>query len=207
MGSVEPLKRLHSRWGERVRFVEVIVRQAHPGPGAPPYREQEEKLRHAEVYRRAHGLSWPVLVDDLEGAAHIVYGGLPDSSYILDAEGRVRFYGHWTHVPTLDRQIGRLLDEVGEGEGFDQDRRPHLLAPLAAGWPALQPGFPQSYRDFELALPVAGAGLRLGHALRRVLGPFALAPEPWAPIGRALAGAVGGACVGACVGLFRRGVS
>ena len=32
---VEPLKRLHARWGDRVHFVDVLVRQAHPGPSEP----------------------------------------------------------------------------------------------------------------------------------------------------------------------------
>ena len=50
-----------------MRFVDVLIRQAHPGPGVRPYRDFEQKLRDGQRYRQEEGTPWPVLVDDLEG--------------------------------------------------------------------------------------------------------------------------------------------
>ena len=38
VGSVEPLRKLYARWGDQVHILEVMIRQAHPGPEAPSYR-------------------------------------------------------------------------------------------------------------------------------------------------------------------------
>ena len=67
----------------------MLVRQAHPGPRVPPYRSLEQKLQDAHSYQRDEGIPWPVLVDDLAGTVHQVYGRLADPTYLIDADGRV----------------------------------------------------------------------------------------------------------------------
>jgi len=159
--------------------VDVLIRQAHPGPDAPPYDSLAEKLRDAERYRHEEGIPWPVLVDDLDGTVHQAYGGLADPSYLIDVDGRVAFYELWTHAPTLHRAIRELLARGGRGVVLGGiDRRPHLLPALTAGWRALERGLPQSYLDLETASPGAATVTWLFGKLRPVLAPLTLRATP-----------------------------
>ena len=182
IGSVEPLKKLHARWGAHVQFVDIFVRQAHPGPDARPYHSFGQKFADAQEYQRSEEIPWPVLVDDLEGSVHQDYGGLDDPTYLIDRDGRVAFYNMVTYAPKLHSAIEALLAQGGRGVvrgGWD--RFPHLGPALAAGWPALQRGLPQSFTDLMLAAPGSPALFWLGYLLRPLLAPLTLRAEPLRP--------------------------
>jgi thiol-disulfide isomerase/thioredoxin len=66
-GGASVLKELHRQYGAIVQFVDVFVRQAHPGGRHGPYRSMSEKIREAKDYRREESIPWPVVVDDLNG--------------------------------------------------------------------------------------------------------------------------------------------
>jgi hypothetical protein len=179
IGSVEPMKRLHARWGAQVHFVDVLIRQAHPGPGVLPYHSFEQKWHDAQRYQREEGIPWTVLVDDLEGTTHQVYGGLADPTYLIDVDGRVAFYNMWTHVPTLHRAIAALFRQGGRSVVLrGTDNQLHLLPSMTDGWRGLRRGLPQSFIDLETSAPPLASGLWLGHQLRRLLAPLTLRAEP-----------------------------
>ncbi len=138
IGSVEPLKRLHDLWGHRVHFVDVLVRQAHPGPAEPAYVSHEQKMADAERYQRSEQIPWPVVVDDLEGTLHQAYGGLANPTYLIGTDGRVSFYAPVTGAPRLHRALEELM--AGGGRGMVSggiDLVPHLLPTFSEGWRAL----------------------------------------------------------------------
>jgi hypothetical protein len=173
------MKELYARWGDRVHFLDVLVRQAHPGPGVPPYRAFEEKLADARRYVEDERIPWVVLVDDVEGTVHRTYGGLADPTYLIDTDGRVAYYNMWTYAPSLHQAIGELLAQGGRGVvkgGVNQ--LPHLLPALTAGWPALERGLPQSYLDLELATPGTATLTWIGHLFRPALAPLTLRGKP-----------------------------
>ncbi len=170
---------MHARWGDDVQFIEVLIRQAHPGPDTPPYRTFEEKLADGRRYKDVEGLPWPLLVDDLEGTVHQAYGGLADPTYLIDVDGRVAFYDTWTHAPTLHRAIETLLRQGGRGVvGKGTDRVPHVLPAMTDGWRGIRRGLPQSFTDLEAAAPGMGTGLWLGHKARPLLAPLTLRARP-----------------------------
>lgn len=68
-------------------FLDVLVRQAHPGQGAPRYTSFEQKMADAEAYRRDERLAWPVLVDDVDGSVHHAYGAVSNPSYLIGTHG------------------------------------------------------------------------------------------------------------------------
>jgi hypothetical protein len=178
-GSVEPLKRLHRRWGDRVHFVDVLVRQVHPGPAAPPYRSAEQKAADAAAYRRVERLPWPLLVDDVDGTAHRAYGGLTNPAYVIGTDGRVSFYAPATGAPRLHHALDRLVASGGHGVvRGGTDRLPHLLPALTEGWRAVERGLPQSAAELRSAAPGVVTLLRLGRHARRLIGPFTLRAEP-----------------------------
>lgn len=192
------MKKLHERWQGRVAFVGVLIRQAHPGPGVPPYRSAEYKLRDGERYRDDEGIPWPVLVDDLEGTVHQVYSGLADPTYLIDADGWVAYYTMWTHAPNLNAAIAALLDQGDRGVvrgGIDHVM--HMLPALTDGWRGIRRGLPQSELDMELAAPGSGAMLWLGHQMRPVLAPVTLRAAPLPSPARWGLAALGALAIGA----------
>lgn len=184
----------------------MLVRQAHPGGAAPPYVDESQKLQDGERYARDEAVPWPVLVDDLRGTVHQVYGGLADPTYLLDVDGRVAFYDFWTSVPTLHRAVQALLAQGGRGVVLGGwHRRPHPLAAIVDGWRGLRRGLPTSYLDLELAAPGSPELIWLGSRLRPLIAPLTLRAEPLSGPARLALGAgfVGGLTLLAR-GLLRR---
>lgn len=162
-----------------MQFVDVLIRQAHPGPGVRPYRSCEDKLRDAQRYKDDEGIPWPVLVDDLEGTVHQVYSGLADPTYLIDADGQVAYYTMWTHAPNLNEAISALQQQGGRGVvkgGIDHVV--HLFPTMTDGWKGIRRGLPQSYIDLETAAPGMGSGIWLGYQARPVLAPLTLRAKP-----------------------------
>lgn len=136
-------------------------------------------MRDGERYKSEDRILFPVLVDDLEGTTHQVYGGLADPSYLIDADGRVAFYNMWTHAPTLHTAITQLIKQGGRGtvrEGIH--RTPHLLASMTDGWNGLRRGFPQSWIEMDLSAPPMGSATWATHQLRPLLAPITLRDKP-----------------------------
>ena len=173
------MRKLHALWSRDVQFVEIFIRQAHPGPGAPPYRSFEQKFDDAERYAAENDIPWTILVDDLPGTVHETYGGLADPSYLIGVDGRVSYYEMWTHAPTLHTKLEALRRQSWRGVVDDGvDHIPHMLPALTDGWNALRHGLPQSFIDLELASPGAASLTWIGHQLRPVLAPFTLRATP-----------------------------
>ncbi len=130
-------------------------------------------------YKEDDDIPYNVLVDDLIGTVHQVYGGLADPTYLIDADGCVAFYSMWTHAPTLHEAIEELFVQGGRGvvKG-GTDRIPHLLSTIADGWHGLQRGFPRSAIELELSAPGMASGPWLGYQIRPLLAPIALRATP-----------------------------
>jgi hypothetical protein len=178
----------------------VLIRQAHPGPAVPAYRDFAQKWDEAERFQREETIPYSVLVDDVAGTVHQTYGGLADPTYIIDIEGRVAYYNMWTHAPTLDQGLQELFAQGGRGVvmGEGVDRTPHILPALTEGWNGLRKGLPQSLTDMELAVPGTGVGSWLAHQFRPILAPFTLRAKPVpAPVRALLWLGVAGLAVGA----------
>lgn len=120
-----------------------------------------------------------MVVDEIEGTMHQVYGGLADPALLIDAEGRIAYAALWTHVPRLHRAIATLLSQGGSGvvrPGVS--RRPQVGPTVTDGWRAIQRGAPQSARELNRLLPGSSAVLRMGRRLRWLLAPITLRSAP-----------------------------
>lgn len=145
----------------------------------PPYRTFGQKMEDARKFKHEDGIPYPVLVDDLQGTVHQVYGGLADPTYLIDTEGRVSFYNMWTHAPTLHESLEALFKQDGRGVVLGgTDRVPHLLSTIANGWRGLRRGWPQSFIELETSAPGMATGPWLGYQLRPLLAPLALRAKP-----------------------------
>jgi len=182
-GGVIPMRELHRRYGARVQFLDVIVRQAHPGERHGAYRTYADKLDDARQYAEEEGITWPVLVDDLDASVQRAYGGLAAAVYLIDADGRVAFCGAWGLSSALTGAIDELLSRGGSGApaGHGFDRLPHLGGAIVAGQGGPLRGGLQSLVDLELGFPGALVLMTLGRLGRPVLAPLVLRVDPLPP--------------------------
>jgi len=161
------LNDLHLHFGDRVRFVIVNVREAHPGKAFPQPRTLDAKMAHAERLRDLHGFEFEVAVDDVDGTLHRALSPKPNSAYVLGADGTILFRAQWANEtkalavaldaivagesprpsqiggvvkPTLRmlRNIAPVLDRAGSGAWADMWRVAPPLAAIALGFKALR---------------------------------------------------------------------
>jgi hypothetical protein len=178
------VKQLHQWYGDRITFLDVVIRQAHPGEKRGRYLDYGDKLESAREYQRLEGIDWPVLVDDYAGTVHRQYSKeMADPSFLIDAEGKVAFYGMWTHGPALKRAFDELLARGGTGAPVAGgiDRMPHMLASIVDGYRGPARGGRRAVRELDTAGLGIGTLSRLGSWAKPVLGPIALRAEPLRP--------------------------
>ena len=175
-----PLKELHARYGDRVQFLDIMVRQAHPGERRPAYSSYAQKLADAREFREKEGIAWPVLADDLDGTVHRAYGGMSDPVYLIDATGRVAFYGMWIDGPRLRRAIEELLARGGVGGPVAGgiDRRPHMASALVEGWRTLSRGGVRAVVDLATSFPPLALAVLLGYPTRPLFRPLVARTTP-----------------------------
>ncbi len=184
-----------------MRFVDVAIRQAHPGERRGTYRSYEEKLEGAREGKREEGIPWTILVDDYAGTWHRAYSGeMTDPVFLIDADGRVAFYLMWAHAPTLKGAMDELLDRGGRGVvAGGIDRVPHLFASFVNGYHGLRRGGKRAVREYNTGAFGAGVPTYLGSKARPVLAPLALRAEPL-PAAAMLALLLGGLATIAALG-------
>lgn len=91
VSSLPDLNRLEKRYGDRVQFVLLQVREAHPGAELNQPHTQQEKLEHAQHMREVLGVRWPVLVDDIDGSLHRLLDTQPNSLHIIAPGGEILY--------------------------------------------------------------------------------------------------------------------
>jgi tetratricopeptide (TPR) repeat protein len=98
------LNRLHGRFGERVKFVVVYIREAHPqgeswqstinereGISLPEARSEKERVAHAALARERLDIPYEVTVDGMDGLLESAFGAFPSHAFLVDATGKVVF--------------------------------------------------------------------------------------------------------------------
>jgi tetratricopeptide (TPR) repeat protein len=101
--SAEALKSLYQRYGSRVPFFLVYIREAHAtdnwqstrnereGVAIAPAATIEEKQDHAAMCSRNLHLQFPALVDGMDGATEAAYAAWPSRAFVIGLDGRVRY--------------------------------------------------------------------------------------------------------------------
>lgn len=99
------LEELYDRHGDEVAFFVVYIREAHPEDGwilADNRREEialadptslEERAAAADACVLRLRTRIPVLLDDVDDAVALAYGGWPDRLYLIGRDGRIAFQG------------------------------------------------------------------------------------------------------------------
>lgn len=134
-GARPGLKNLYADFRDRIEFVSVYVREAHPGENYPHHTGQEQKMRYARDWVEQDKVPWTVAVDAVDGTVHREYGPLPNSAYLIDRTGRVAFRALWVGQQRLLRErIGELLRREAAGEDpVNLGQQENLIIPLMHG--------------------------------------------------------------------------
>ncbi len=115
--SAETLKALERRYGTRVPFLLVYIREAHADGqwesarntradiAIAPAATMTEKEAHASMCSRKLHLPFPALVDGVDGKVEAAYNAWPSRAYIIDKEGRVAYS---SRLSELDFQPDRM---------------------------------------------------------------------------------------------------
>ncbi|MDB1086559.1 redoxin domain-containing protein [Streptomyces sp. ACA25] len=121
------LRRLHTRYGDRVRFVWVNTREAHPGEVFGQPRTYAEKLTHAEHLRDHHSVAFEVAVDDIDGRLHRAMSPKPNSAYLIDPTGVIRYRAHWAND---EAGLRAALADLTAGRAPRRGRSRAMAGPL-----------------------------------------------------------------------------
>jgi hypothetical protein len=165
-GARPGLTELHEDFGDRVQFVSIYAREAHPGENYPHHTSEEQKMRHARDWAEQDYVPWPVAVDTLDGEAHRTYSPLPNPVYLIGCTGRVAFRALWAGQPGLLRdKIEELLAREAKGEDpVVLGEQENLLIPMIHGSAefdhAVARGGEKAKEDFRRAMGNVMYGLQ-----------------------------------------------
>ena len=96
---------MHQRYKDRVQFLAVYVREAHPTDGwRVPFNDKvgisiqqpktgKERTKVAEHCCTTLEITMPVLVDGLDDRVGHAYSGMPDRLFVIDRQGKVTYKG------------------------------------------------------------------------------------------------------------------
>ena len=157
------LNDLHGRFGDRVRFVMVDVREAHPGKAVPQPQSFDQKMKHAQLLRDIHGFEFEVAVDDIDGTLHRALGPKPNSAYILGKDGTILFRAQWANDT---KALAEALDAIAAGNGPYRSQSGGVVRPILRQLRNMAPVFDRAgdgaWRDmWRVAPPMAGMAFAL----------------------------------------------
>jgi Iodothyronine deiodinase len=145
---VESMNALAFRFPDVV-FLVLYVREAHPGQHIGAHRDPAHKAAAARVAVNEEREGRTILIDDLAGTAHRLYGAMPNTVHLIDADGVVAFRTMWNDPVAVEAALRKML--VGQDPAGVRSRfRPAGIRTVSrvlrrAGWRAMW--------DFVVAFP------------------------------------------------------
>ena len=154
------LLKLHTEFGDRVDFIMLNVREAHPGEHFRQPGTMEEKLKHAQALKQFYEIPWTVAADNIEGNLHRALDPKPNSTFLANSDGIIVFRSLWASDKKALRQA---LESVVAGRKPDQAESQALIGPVSRAMGQVQEVMeragPQAVKDLWWAgLPMALAG-------------------------------------------------
>ena len=154
------VQELYDEFGERVKFIMMYVREAHPGEHFSQVATIEEKLVHARALKEFYDIQWTVAADSVDGNLHRALDPKPNSAFLMDRGGTIIFRSLWASDYEALRQA---LHAVAGGQVPPAKQSTKMIGPVARAMghvqEVMQRGGPQAARDLWLAgFPMALAG-------------------------------------------------
>ena len=107
-----------------VHFLLLYIREAHPAKRTEAIKNREEKLEHAQATHKLYNEKREILVDDVEGSAHKLYGSMPNMTYIISKNGVVKFRANWTDLEAVKKVLEDIDSDVIVTQDFYDISKP-----------------------------------------------------------------------------------
>ncbi len=158
--SAPSIQELHDEFGDRVEFVMLYVREAHPGENFSQAETMEDKLESARALEEFYGIDWTVAVDNVAGDLHRSLDPKPNAAYLADGSGNILFRSLW--AADYDA-LHQALDDAASGRAMISTQSTKLLGPVVRAMGRVQEvmerGGPQAVSDlWRAGFPMALAG-------------------------------------------------
>ena len=151
---------LYDEFGDRVNFIMLYVREAHPGEHFGQSETMEEKLDHARALKEFYDIQWTVAADNIDGDLHRALDPKPNSAFLMNNVGMILFRSLWA----ADRDaLRQALEAAAAGRTPERKQSEALLGPVTRAMGQVQEVMeragPQAVKDLWWAgLPMALAG-------------------------------------------------
>ena len=154
------VQELYDEFGDRVEFIMLYVREAHPGENFTQSETMQEKLEYARELKKFYDIHWTVAADTIDGDLHRALDPKPNSAYLVNSDGTIVFRSLWA----ADRDaLHQALDAAAAGRMPESKQSTAMIGPVARAMGQVQEvmtrGGPQAVRDlWRSGFPMALAG-------------------------------------------------
>ena len=154
------VQELQDEFGDRVDFIMLYVREAHPGEHFTQSETMEEKLEHARALQEFYDIQWTVAADNIDGDLHRALDPKPNAAFLMNSEGIILFRSLWAADRDAMRQA---LAAAAAGRAPERKQSETLLGPVIRAMGQVQEvmnrGGPQAVSDlWRAGFPMALAG-------------------------------------------------
>jgi thiol-disulfide isomerase/thioredoxin len=158
--SAPSVQNLYDEFGDRVEFIMLYVREAHPGENFPQSETMEDKLESARALQEFYGVEWTVAADTVDGDLHRALDPKPNAAFLMNSKGDILFRSLWAADYNALRQA---LDEAADGRAMISTQSNKLIGPVARAMgkvrEVMERGGPQAVSDlWRAGFPMALAG-------------------------------------------------
>lgn len=155
---------LYEEFGDRVDFIMLYVREAHPGELVSQAETMQEKMGHAQTLKELYDIEWTVAADNIDGDLHRALDPKPNSAFLVSSEGLILFRSLWA---ADHNALRTALSLTVAGKNLERKQSESFIGPVMKATAKVQEvmnrGGPQSVRDLWTAFfPMALAGWIMG---------------------------------------------
>jgi len=154
------VQELYKEFGQRIKFIMLYVREAHPGEYFNQSETNEQKLDYARALKDFYGIDWTVAADNVAGDLHLALDPKPNAAFLANKDGIILFRSLWASDYGA---LHQALTAAATGQQLPRDQSTKMLGPVvvAMGYvnDVMKRGGPQAVKDlWQAGLPMAMAG-------------------------------------------------
>ena len=154
------VQELYDEFGERIRFIMLYVREAHPGENFTQSETMDEKLEHARALKDFYDIHWTVAADNVDGDLHRALDPKPNSAYLTNNDGTILFRSLWASDYGA---LSEAMDAAANQRTPETKQSTRMIGPVVRAMGHVQEAMtrsgPQAVRDlWRAGFPMAMAG-------------------------------------------------
>lgn len=158
--AIPTLNRLYQQYGDKVEFIMLDVREAHPGERIPQPETMVQKQINAKALKHHFDMPWTVATDDIDGNLHRSLDTKPNAVFLMDKNGNIVFRSIWARD---EQSLQVALANVVSGKTQLKKQSTKMFMPVArAMWDfaeTMDRAGTKAWREMWIAgFPIALAG-------------------------------------------------